>query len=71
MTPKGLLNIHCQAMAITAVGSAQGTSTPSRNRALPRKGLWTNSAIRSPRPNSNGTERPVKTRVFFTVILRS
>jgi hypothetical protein len=37
ITPKGLLNIHCQAMAITAVGRAQGPAPRRRLRDLPER----------------------------------
>jgi len=58
-------------MAITAVGRAQGTNTARRLRDLPLKGRWVKRAKKRPRRNSQGTEKEVKMRVFFNVILRS
>src|SRR4030042_3159274 len=65
ITPKGLLNIHCHIMAMTAVGRAQGTRTERRLKALPFKGALMSRGKVSPQKNSKGTVRIVNQPVFL------
>ena len=66
MTPESALKIQRQAMAMTAVGSAQGIRTAARTRPRPGNGDHSTSAMARPRTSSRTTVTAVRLKVVRT-----